>query len=384
MPNSETARNWQIPFVNFAAQFAEERDEILAIVETVFARGDFIGGLEVGLLEQELAAYLGVPHVVALNSGTDALVLAMAALGIRPGDEVITPPNSFVASTAAIAHLGAVPVWVDVGDDLNIDPSLIEAAITPRTKAIMPVHLTGRMCDMDAIIRLASARGLKVIEDAAQAIGSEFDGRKAGAIGDAGCFSTHPLKNLNAAGDGGFVALRDGAVADRIRTMRNHGLRDRNTVEAFGFVSRMDTLQAAILRHRLRRLPGVIERRRANAQTYRRVLDPRHVAIPECRDREFNTFHLFVIETSDRDALKAHLESIGIGTSIHYPVPIHRQQAATRYRTAPGGYPVAERQARTMLSLPVNQSLGEAEITRVAQAINAFHAERAVRAGSAR
>lgn len=382
MPISETARNWKIPFVNFAAQFAEERAEILAIVERVFAGGDFIGGADVGLLEEELAAYLGVAHVVTLNSGTDALVLAMAALGIGPGDEVITPPNSFVASTAAIAHLGAVPVWVDVGDDLNLDPDLIERAITPRTKAIMPVHLTGRMCAMDRIMRLAQEHGLKVVEDAAQAIGSEYDGHKAGTIGDAGCFSAHPLKNLNAAGDAGFVAVGARTLADRIRLLRNHGLKDRNTVDAFGFVSRMDTLQAAILRHRLRRLPDVIERRRANAAAYRRALDPRLVSVPQCRERELNTFHLFVIETPERDALKAHLETMGIGTSIHYPIPIHLQPAAARYKAPIGAFPVAERQARTMLSLPVNQSLGEAEIAWVAGAINAFHSARSVRAAA--
>jgi dTDP-4-amino-4,6-dideoxygalactose transaminase len=296
----------------------------------------------------------------------------MAALGIGKGDEVITPPNSFVASTAAIVHLGAIPVFADVRDDQNIAPSEIRRVITSRTKAIMPVHLTGRVCEMDEISAIASEHGLLVIEDSAQAIGSRYNGAQSGTIGDAGCFSTHPLKNLNAAGDGGFVVVKSDAAADRIRLYRNHGLRDRNTVEAFGSVSRMDTLQAAILRMRLRHLPKVIERRRQNARIYQETLDPRHVFVPPCRPQEFNTFHVMVIQVDRRDELQRYLAEHKIGTSIHYPLPIHLQPATRALGRAPESFAMTERQAGRILSLPVNQFTKPSDIERIAHLVNAF------------
>ena len=294
----------QVPYVNFAAQYAEEREEIAAIVERVFGRGEFVGGAGIDALEAELAAYVGVAHVVALASGTDALILGMRALGIGAGDEVITPPNSFVASTAAVVAVGATPVFADVRDDQNIDPDAVAAAITPRTKAIMPVHLTGRVCDMRPLMELAQRHGLAVIEDAAQSIGSRYEERQSGSFGTISCFSAHPLKNLNAAGDAGFLTTDDAEVARKVRLLRNHGLVDRNTVESWGTVSRMDVLQAELLRLRLARLDDVIERRRRNAETYRRLLADAPVFIPPCRNQEFNTFHVFVIQADRRDELQ--------------------------------------------------------------------------------
>jgi len=344
----------------------------VADVSEVFAGGTFLGGAAVELLEQRLARYCGTRHAVTLDSGTDALMLALKAHGIGPGDEVITPPNSFLASTAAIVHVGATPVFADVLPDQNIDPAAIAAAIGPRTRAIMPVHLTGRICDMEPIQALARRHGLLIVEDAAQAIGSAYRGVRAGGFGGAGCFSTHPLKNLGGAGDGGFVTTDDPAIAERLRRLRNHGLADRNTSLEWGFVSRMDTLQAAILLRRMERLDQVIATRRQHAELYRLALDPGHVFAPPCRAHEFNTFHLFVIQAERRDALQAALRTDGIGSAVHYPVPIHLQPAAASLGYLRGDFPVVEAQADRILSLPVHQFLDAAAIERVAARINRF------------
>jgi dTDP-4-amino-4,6-dideoxygalactose transaminase len=363
----------QVPYVDMAAQWAEEREALLPVIERALAEGHWVGGPAIAEFEAAAARLCGVAHAVALNSGTDALVLGMAALGIGPGDEVITPPNSFVASTAAIVQLGARPVFVDVRDDQNIDPTLIEAAITPRTKAIMPVHLTGRIADMAPITEIAERHGLFVVEDAAQSVGSRYDDRMSGGFGHVGCFSTHPLKNLNACGDGGFLTTGDPEVADTVRALRNHGLVTRDTVARFGQVSRMDSLQAAILSFRLGRLDDTIRRRRANAALYRERLDPGHVFIAEDRAREFNTFHTFVIQVDRRDELQAFLAARGVGTAIHYPVPIHLQPAAADLGYRTGDFPVAERQAQRILTLPINQTLGSEDICYVADRVNEFY-----------
>lgn len=362
----------RIPYVNLAAQFAAERETLMPRLEAVLAGGQWVGGPEVETFEARLAEVTGAAHAVAMASGTDALIFGMKALDIGPGDEVITPPNSFVSSTAAIVHTGAVPVFADVLPDQNIDPARVEAAITPRTKAIMAVHLTGRVARMDAICAIARRHGLKVIEDAAQSMGSCYQGRHAGTFGDIGCFSAHPLKNLNATGDAGFVLTGDAAVAERLRRLRNNGLADRNTVVEWGTVSRLDTLQAVILTQRLEGLPAVVAARRRNAETYRRLLDPTHVFMPPEAEGEFNTYHTFVIQVERRDALQRFLAERGIGTAIHYPIPIHLQPAAAALGWRPGSLPEAERQAGRILSLPVNQFLTEAEIAEVAETVNGF------------
>lgn len=361
-----------IPYVNFSAQFEEEKDELMAVVTEALRRGDFVGGAAVDELEQALATFHGVEEAVCLNSGTDALILAMHVLGVGPDDEVITPVNSFVASTSSIRRLGARPVLVDVLPDQNLDPKAVERAVTPATKVIMPVHLTGRVADMDAIMAIAERNGLAVVEDAAQSIGSLYRGRLAGTFGDFGCFSAHPLKNLNACGDAGFLITRRADLARRVRVLRNHGLVDRNTVSEFGLVSRLDTLQASILLMRLKRLNSVIERRRRNAAIYRELLDPRYVFMPPCREEEFNTFHTFVIQTSRRDELQAWLAAAGIGTAVHYPIPLHLQPAAADLGYRPRDFPVSEAQASRILTLPINQFLSEADVRRVAMTVNAF------------
>ena len=363
----------QVPYVNFPAQFAEEKTDLMAIVEQVMSKGMFIGGPETEALESELAVICGKQFAVALNSGTDALILGMKALGIGPGDEVITPPNSFVASTAAIVAIGATPVYVDVCEDQNIDPKAVEAAITARTKAIMPVHLTGRVADMTPLMKIACEHGLLMIEDAAQSIGSKYDGKPSGSFGDIGCFSAHPLKNLNAAGDAGYVVTDNEGVAGRLRLMRNHGLADRNTVVEWGTVSRIDVIQAAILRYRLSRLDKVIQARRANAELYRAGLKGLPIFISPCRPEEFNTFHVFVIQVKQRDALAEHLKEKGIETSVHYPVPIHLQPAASNLGYKLGSFPVCERQANRILSLPINQYVSSDDIHWITDAIKDFY-----------
>lgn len=363
-----------VPYVNLQAQYAEEKATLTPIIEAALASGQWIGGPMVEQFEQAAASYLGVPHVVSVASGTDALILALRALDIGAGDEVITPPNSFVASTASIFFAGATPVFADVLADQNIDPAAIEAAITPRTRAIMPVHLTGRIANMDAIMRIADKHGLAVIEDAAQAMGSRYNNRHAGAIGYIGAFSAHPLKNLNAMGDAGFLATSDTAIAGRLRRLRNNGLADRNTVAEWGVVSRLDNVQAGILSHRLTRLDDIVAARRANADAYRKRLNPKAVFMPPCQPAEFNSFHTFVIQVDRRDALQRHLAEQGIGTAIHYPVPIHLQPAARDLGYKAGDFPVTEGQAQRILTLPINQFLTDDDIDYVAETVNGFYA----------
>jgi dTDP-4-amino-4,6-dideoxygalactose transaminase len=364
----------QVPYVDFPAQFEEERAELMPLIEGVFRRGEFILGPAVEALERDLAAYCGTAEAVAVNSGTDALVLGLRALGVGPGDEVITPPNSFVASTAAVVAVGATPVFADVGADQCLDPAAAAAAVTPRTRAIMPVHLAGRMCDMPALMAVADRHRLLVVEDAAQAVGSTLDGRKAGSFGQIGCFSSHPLKNLNAAGDAGFITTSDPGLARSLRRLRNHGLQDRDTVPSWGFLSRMDALQAEILRFRLGRLPSVIQRRRANAAIYRDCLPPGAAWCPE-RPGEFATYHLFVVQVDQRDRLRERLRERGVRTAVHYPTPIHLQPAAAGLGYRPGAFPVCERQAARILSLPVHQFLEPDDLRYVADCLRECLAE---------
>ncbi len=260
-----------------------------------------------------------------------------------------------------------------MGDDQNLAPERAEESITPATKAIMPVHLTGRIAAMDELKDIADRHALHLVEDAAQAVGSEYRGKRSGDLGTVGCFSAHPLKNLNAIGDAGFVTTNDRGVYEKILCLRNHGLADRNTVREFGTVSRMDTLQAEILRIRLGYLPKVIELRRRNASIYRDLLDQDHVFIPACRDYEFNTFHTFVIQVERRDALRAWLADHGVATAVHYPVPIHLQPAARHLGYTAGDFPMAERQSAAILTLPINQFMTEDEVAYVAEAINGFY-----------
>ena len=361
-----------IKYVDLGNHWKYEREAILDIVDKVMRGGIFVGGEFVEQFEKKLAEYVGVDHCIALNSGTDALVCALISSNIGAGDEVITPPNSFIASTSSITHIAARPVFADVLADQSIDPQKIEEVITDRTKAIMPVHLTGRMCEMDRIRSIAYKHNLVVIEDAAQSIGSKFKGMSSGAAGDIGCFSTHPLKNLNACGDGGFVTTNDAAITKKIKSMRNHGLVDRDTVEQFGYVSRMDALQAAILSYRLDHLDKVIATRRSNAFLYRSILNQEFVYMPPEDSNYFNTYHTFVIQVDDREKLISFLNENGIQTAIHYPVPIHLQPAAAKLGYKVGDFQMTETQAKRILTLPINQFLDHQQIERIALKVNEF------------
>ena len=361
-----------VPYVDLAAQWKDEKKDLLPIIESVISSGQFVGGEVVEHFEHKAAELCGTQYCVALNSGTDALVLGLLALGVCAGDEVITPPNSFIASTAAIVHLKAKPVFVDVQPDQNIDPNKIEKAITSKTKAIMPVHLTGRIANMSAILKIADAHNIPVIEDAAQSFGSQYAGQPSGSFGKIGCFSAHPLKNLNACGDAGFITTDDENVAKRVRLYRSHGLADRNTVEKFGGVSRMDTLQAAILTYRLSRLAQMIERRRNNVDQYKSLLNLDQVFFPEEHEEEFNTYHTFVIQCEKRDALQRYLMAHGIETAIHYPIPIHLQPAASNFGYSKGDFPVTEAQSEQILTLPIHQYLEKNDIKYICEFINKF------------
>ena len=336
--------------------------------------GQFILGEEVDDLERRCAELCGVSNSVGVNSGTDALILALKALGVGPGDEVITVPGSFVASTSCIALVGALPVFVDVRGDYNIDPSLIEAAITERTKAILLVHLTGRPADMDPIMEISRKHGLYVIEDAAQAVCAEYKGRRVGSIGDVGCFSLHPLKTLNACGDGGVVTTNDQAIAEDVKILRNIGLRDRDNCVVWGHNSRLDTLQAAILLTKLDYVEEWTEKRRANARFYQEVLkDLPSITCPVEEPYERSVYHTFVIQAERRDELRDHLSQSGIGTSVHYPIPIHLHEAAANLGYGPGSFPVTEKQAGTILSLPVYPELEADQLEYVVTSLHDFY-----------
>src|SRR5215813_6034259 len=360
---------WHIPYVNLGAQFVAEKAELMPRIEAVLASGMHIGGAEVEALESELAAYVGTRHAVALNSGTDALILAVMAAGIERGQEVITPPNSFVASTAAIDWAGATPVFADVGQDGLLDPEAVAAAVTERTAAIMPVHLWGGICDMDALWAIAERHGLAIIEDAAQAMGTRHRNRRAGALGTVGCFSAHPLKIFNAVGDAGFITTDSDEIASRVRLLRNHGLVDRDTVSEFGYVSRLDALQAVVLRYRLGRLDEMIERRRSNAALYRESLNGIPIRLPEEKPYEFHTFVNFVSQCDRREELQKHLADKGVQTVVHYNTPIHLQPAAESLGCVRGQFPVSEKLCATILALPANQTLSRDDIIYVSDEI---------------
>jgi len=371
----QTRVQMRVPYVDLAAQHAPLRAELLEAVGRVLDHGQFILGDEVEQFEHAFAALVGTRYAIGLNSGTDALVLALRALDIADGDEVITTPNSFVASASCVALLRARPVFVDIREDLNLDPARLEAAITPRTKAIIVVHLTGRPADMDPILEIARRHGLRVVEDAAQSVGARYRGRPVGSFGDLGCFSLHPLKTLNACGDGGMLTTNDPALDQRIRTLRNIGLASRDDAVAWSAHSRLDTVQAAMLLVKLKYLEEWTQQRRTNAQFYQERLS-KYVHVPAERPFEYAVYHTFVVQADDRDALRIHLERVGVGTRVHYPRLIHQTTIGTTLGYGPGRFPVAERAAHRILSLPVYPELTRAQLEHVSGAIIDFYAQR--------
>ncbi len=362
----------KVKYVNFPLQYEGIKDELLSAVKKVFESGNYVLGPELETLEKNFAKFCGTKHALGIANGTDALILAMKVLGIGRGDEVITAPNSFIATAGAIIMCEAMPAFVDVDEDFNINPELIEKAITKKTKAIIPVHLTGRPADMDAIMKIAKKYNLYVIEDAAQAVGAKFDGKPVGSFGDIGCFSLHPLKNLNAAGDGGLITTNDTALYEKLKKMRNHGLRNRDECEMFSFNSRLDNLQAEIINVKMKHLERWTKRRREIAEFYRKELKG-VVEVPEERKNEYPVYHTFTIQAEKRDELQKYLLEKGIETKIHYPIPIHLQDAAKNLGYRKGDFPETERQAKKILSLPIYPELEKWQLELVVDKIREFY-----------
>lgn len=361
----------RVPFADLKEQYHAISGEIDDAVRGVIQRADFILGKEVEEFETEFAAYLGVKHAVGVGSGLAALELALRAYGIGPGDEVVTAANSFVATALAIAAVGARPVLADI-DPLthNIDPRALEAAITPRARAAIPVHLYGQPAALEPILAVSERHNLLVIEDACQAHGARYQGRRVGGFGHAAAFSFYPAKNLGAYGDGGMVTTDDPSVAEKVRRLRNYGQVAKYHHEVAGTNSRLDTLQAAVLRVKLRYLDRWNESRRQHASSYGRLLDGLPLRRPSVAGDVEHVYHLYVIEVDERDRVREALHALGVETGIHYPVPIHLQKAFASLGHRPGDFPVTEAAAQSVLSLPMFPELTEAQVADVAEALS--------------
>ena len=363
----------KIPYVNLSLQWKHEKSNLLKVIDKALATGNWAGGESVEIFEKKIAKLCKTKYAVALNSGTDALTIGLHLLGVKRGDEVITVPNSFIASTAVIVHLGARPVFVDVLKDQNINPDLIEKVITKKTKAILPVHLTGRPVEMDKIIKISKKYNIPIIEDAAQSIGSLYKNKPTGSFGKIGCFSAHPLKNLNAIGDSGYLTTNDGKIYIKTKDLINHGMtNNRNMIKNFGYVSRMDNLQAAVLNYRLDKLREIIKLRRKNAEFYIQNLDNSKITVIKEKLYQFNTYHTFVIQVKNRKKLVSYLSRKGINTAVHYPIPIHLQPAAKFLGYKKGSFPIVEKQANEILTLPIHQNLKRKDLIRIIKTVNNF------------
>jgi dTDP-4-amino-4,6-dideoxygalactose transaminase len=366
-----------LQFLDLKAQFSSIREEVMQAVESVFESQHFILGKEVQLLEQEIAKYVGVRAGVGCASGSDALYLALLALHIGRGDEVITTPFTFVATAGAIARTGAKPVFVDIDPvTFNIDTKLIEAAVTERTRAIMPVHLFGLSADLDPILNISSKHNLAIVEDAAQAIGATYNGKQVGSFGLCGCFSFFPSKNLGCAGDGGMITLNDAKIEDELRLLRAHGSRKKYQYEILGTNSRLDALHAAILRVKLRHLDAWASKRCQHADLYRQLFAEykvTSVTLPSSPENCTHVYNQFVIRVPDRDQLRGHLEAQGIPTDVYYPSPLHVQQAFSYLGYSKGDFPESEKASSEVLALPVYPELSEANQDRIVRAIGDFY-----------
>jgi dTDP-4-amino-4,6-dideoxygalactose transaminase len=360
----------QIPLVDLKAQYHSIKGEIDSVIERVLDHAEFILGEEVSSFEKEFARFCGAQEAVGVASGTEALRLALLACGVGPGDEVITTPFTFIATAEAVSHVGARPVFVDVEPrSLNLDPKQVERALTKRTKAILPVHLYGRPADMDPLWDIAHAHKLWLIEDAAQAHGASYKGKRVGTIGHAGCFSFYPGKNLGAYGDAGMLVTNNRDIAERVRLLRDHGRKTKYEHSRVGSNSRLDALQAAILRVKLRKLERWNARRRSLANSYRELLASLGLILPPPDSDSFTSvYHLFVVRVSSRDSVREALANEGIATGIHYPIPLHLQPAYRSLGYRRGDFPVSEQAANSVLSLPLYPELPKASVLRVVRA----------------
>jgi len=366
-----TALNGAVRFVDLQAQIQSLQPALNQAMQAVLDRGDFILGKDVELFEQEFAAYCGVPHAVGVDSGLSALELALRALRIGPGDEVITQANTFIASAGAVLAVGARPVLVDCDDDGVIRPDAVRVALTPATRAIMPVHLFGRICDIEAIMAIADAAGVPVVEDACQAHGALLNGRRAGSFGIASAFSFYPAKNLGAFGDAGMLLTRSAELADAVRQLRNYGQKTKYQHVSLPLNHRLDTMQAAVLRVKLPHLDGWNARRQYLADAYREHLEGLPIRIAPAGAQGRHVYHLFVIETEHRDRLRDALQASGIETGIHYPTPLHLQPALSELGYRRGAFSTAERLAAHSLSLPIYPEMSLAQVELVAGGIRA-------------
>jgi dTDP-4-amino-4,6-dideoxygalactose transaminase len=367
-----------VPLLDLKAQYRAIKAEVMAVVEAVCDEQGFVLGPRVAEFEVAIARYVGCRHGIGCASGSDALLLALMALGVKSGDEVITVPFTFFATAGAISRLGAKPVFVDIdSDSFNIDPHQIERAITRRTKAVIPVHLFGQCADMAAINRIAKPRGIRVIEDACQAIGAAQDGRRAGLLSDVGCFSFFPTKNLGGFGDGGVMTTDDEGLAETLSMLRVHGSRVRYLHEAVGINSRLDALQAAVLHVKLRHLDQWTEGRRRNADRYQhlfaqaQLLD--RVLLPVTAHGNFHVYNQYTVRVRQRDELRNFLKEKGIGSEVYYPLPMHLQNCYHDLGHHKGSFPVSERAAEEVLSLPIYAELTEEQQSYVVQMISEFY-----------
>jgi dTDP-4-amino-4,6-dideoxygalactose transaminase len=359
-----------VPFVNLGAEYLLLRERILDQIDQISRRGSYVLGSEVEEFEQAFADYCGVKHAVAVGNGSDALILALWIHRVGPGDEVIIPPNSFVATAWAVARTGAKIVFVDVGDDMNLDPAKVREAITPQTKVIMPVHLTGRIARMDEITAIAEEHGVTILEDAAQAVGAKRGGRRAGSFGLAAGFSLHPLKNLHVQGDGGVCVTSNERMAEEMRKYRNHGLRNRDECEFWGVNTRLDTIQAAIALLKLPHLDAWNARNREIAGRYREGLGD-YLSVPGEAVGEEPVYHRFMVRHPERDRLAAALGNRGVETRVNYPLPLHLHQAAADLGHKRGDFPRAEELAATILSLPLYHTMADEQVDYVIECVRA-------------
>ncbi len=365
----------KIQFVDLQRQYQTLKPEMDAAILAAVGRGDYILGEDTREFEKEFASFNQADHCIGVGDGTDALHLALRGLGIGPGDEVIVPTHTYIASALAVTCAGATPVFVDCEPDYyTIDINGIEKALTPRTKAIMPVHLYGHPADMDPILEIAKDRNLFVVEDAAQAHGATYKGKFCGAIGDAGCFSFYPGKNLGAYGDGGAIVTHNAKLAEKISVLRNWGQKVKYVHTEKGFNSRLDTVQAAVLRVKLKRLAGWNEQRRSAAARYGELLAGSALALPKVAPWANPVWHLYVVQTAQRAKLQEALDAAGVSHGIHYPIPVHLQEAYRDLGYKPGDFPVAEALAARILSLPMFPEITDGELRRVAAACRAIEA----------
>ena len=379
-----------IPLVDLKAQYNPIKKEIDDAIQKVIERGQFILGTEVKALEEEIASYLGVEYAIGVASGTDALHLALVACGIKPGDEVITTPFTFIATTEVIANCGAIPVFVDIEPKTyNINPDKIESKISPKTKAIIPVHLYGQPANMNPVLELAGKYNLRVIEDCAQALGTEYKGKKVGSLGDAACLSFFPSKVLGAYGDGGMVVTNNSEIAEKVKMLRNHGCKEKYYHLIPGFNSRLDELQAAILRVKLRYLDKWNELRRQKALTYSRLLaEIEEIELPYIAPYSYHIFNYYTIRLrngrGNRDKLRQYLNSQGIATAIYYPISLHLQEVYKSLGGNPGDFSESERAQEEVLTLPMYPELNEEQIGLIAKTIQSFFQSQDARRASSR